>query len=93
MCPWSLALASRMSVLARADLGLGFFFCVLGLGFGLEPCVLDYTSVEYSIKPLESRQSNIIINLILACKAIIPESCMKKKACCYFLDEKKFNIV
>ena len=37
LCPWSLALASSISVL-----GLGFF-CVLGLG--LEPCVLDSTSV------------------------------------------------
>ena len=44
LCPWFLALASRVSVLGRAVLGLGFF-CVLGLG--LEPCVLDSTSVIY----------------------------------------------
>ena len=43
--PWPrafLSLASRVSVLRKAVLGLGFFFCVLGLG--LEPCVLDSTS-------------------------------------------------
>ena len=42
--PWPrafLSLASRVSVLGKAVLGLGFF-CVLGLG--LEPCVLDSTS-------------------------------------------------
>ena len=50
-CPWPwprafLSLASRGFVLGRAVLGLGFgFFCVLGLG--LEPCVLDSTSVIY----------------------------------------------
>ena len=50
-CPWSLpwpraflSLASRVSVLEKAVLGLGFF-CVLGLG--LEPCVLDSTSAFY----------------------------------------------
>ena len=40
--PWPqafLSLASRVSVLGKAGLGLGFF-CVLGL----EPCVLDTTS-------------------------------------------------
>ena len=42
--PWAfLSLASRVSVLGKAVLGLGLgFFCVLGLG--LEPCVLDSTS-------------------------------------------------
>ena len=42
--PWPrafLSLASRVSVLGKAVLGLGFF-CVIGLG--LEPCVLDSTS-------------------------------------------------
>ena len=45
--PWPRAflfLASRVSVLGKAVLGLGFF-CVLGLG--LEPCVLDSTSGNY----------------------------------------------
>ena len=43
----SLALASRVSVLGKAVLGLGLvFFCVLGLG--LEPCVLDSTSAGYA---------------------------------------------
>ena len=50
--PWPqafLSLASRVSVLGKAVLGLGFF-CVLGLG----PCVLDSTSgrderVSYNI--------------------------------------------
>ena len=32
--------------LGKAVLGLGFFFCVLGLG--LEPCVLDSTSANYN---------------------------------------------
>ena len=41
----SLALVSRVSVLENAVLGLGLgFFCVFGLGLGLEPCVLDSTS-------------------------------------------------
>ena len=41
--PWSLALASRISVLGKAVLGLVLgFFCVLGLG--LELRVLDSTS-------------------------------------------------
>ena len=40
-----LSLASRVSVLGKAVLGLGLeFFCVLGLG--LEPCVLDSTSAR-----------------------------------------------
>ena len=48
--PWPrafLSLASRVSVLGKAvlGLGLGFFLC---LGLGLEPCVLDSTSVKYS---------------------------------------------
>ena len=46
--PWPRAflfLASRGSALGRAALGLGFF-CVVGLG--LEPCVLDSTSDNYS---------------------------------------------
>ena len=42
LCPWSLALASEVSVLGKAVLGFGFF-CVLGL----EPCVLDSTSGSY----------------------------------------------
>ena len=50
--PWPrafLSLASRVSVLGKAVLGLGLgFFCVLGLG--LEPCVLGYTSDYYNIK-------------------------------------------
>ena len=46
LCPWPwafLSLASRVSVLGKGVLGLGFF-CVLGL----EPCVLDSTSGLYS---------------------------------------------
>ena len=46
--PWPqafLSLASRVSVLGKAVLGLGLeFFCVLGLG--LEPFVLDSTSAK-----------------------------------------------
>ena len=55
LCPWSLALASSIPVLGlesvclsseRLSLALASaFFCVLGLG--LEPCVLDSTSVIY----------------------------------------------
>ena len=48
--PWPrafLSLASGESVLGRAVLGLGLgFFCVLGLGLGLEPCALDSTSAN-----------------------------------------------
>ena len=48
--PWPrafLSLASRGSVLGRAVVGLGLgFFCVLGLGLGLEPCVLDSTQAR-----------------------------------------------
>ena len=49
--PWPrafLSLASRGSVLEKPVLGLASdFFCVLGLGLGLEPCVLDSTSGTY----------------------------------------------
>ena len=51
--PWPgprafLSLASRVSVLGKAVLGLGLgFFCVLSLGLALEPCVLDFTSGPY----------------------------------------------
>ena len=51
--PWPrprafLSLASRVSVLGRAVLGVGLgFFCVPGLG--LEPCVLDSTSGYYPL--------------------------------------------
>ena len=56
--PWPrafLSLASRVSVLGKAVLGLGLglgFFCVLGLG--LEPCVLDSTSAKYFRKKISS---------------------------------------
>ena len=49
--PWPrafLSLASRVSVLGKAVLGLSLgFFCVLGLG--LEHCVLDSTSDIYFV--------------------------------------------
>ena len=38
LCPWSLTLALASD-----------FFCVLGLGLGLEPCVLDSTSAIYYV--------------------------------------------
>ena len=55
LCPWSLALASSIPVLGLESVcprkGCPWpwpwpriFFCVLGLGLGLEPCVLDSTS-------------------------------------------------
>ena len=58
LCPWSLALASSIPVLGLESVcprkGCPWpwpwprvFFCVLGLGLGLEPCVLDSTSVSY----------------------------------------------
>ena len=54
--PWPrafLSLASRVSVLGKAVLGLGLgFFCVLGLG--LEPCVLDSTSALYYVGEVEA---------------------------------------
>ena len=55
LCPWSLALASSIPVLGLESVcprkGCPWslasdFFCVLGLGLGLEPCVLDSTSVK-----------------------------------------------
>ena len=55
--PWPrafLSLASRVSVLGKAVLGLGLglgFFCVLGFGPGFEPCVLDSTSGGELIHP------------------------------------------
>ena len=50
LCPWPrafLSLASSVSVLGRAVLGLGFEFFFFVLCLGLEPCVLDSTSGRY----------------------------------------------
>ena len=53
LCPWSLALASSILVLGLESVcprkgcpwpWPRFFFCVLGLGLGPEPCVVDSTS-------------------------------------------------
>ena len=44
-CPWPREVLSS----ERLSLALALasdFFCVLGLGLGLEPCVLDSTSVD-----------------------------------------------
>ena len=43
-CPWPRECLSSERLSLASD-----FFCVLGLGLGLEPCVLDSTSVVYSI--------------------------------------------
>ena len=57
--PWPrafLSLASRVSVLGKAVLGLGLglgFFCVLGL----EPCILDSTSGNYTTSLQHNRKS------------------------------------
>ena len=57
LCPWPrprafLSLASRGSVLGKTVLGLGLgFFCVLGLGLGLEPSVLDSTTTNLGKDP------------------------------------------
>ena len=57
--PWAfLSFASRGSVLGRAVLGLGPFFCVLGLC--LEPCVLDFTS-KYYLSESNPRFLNCVI--------------------------------
>ena len=61
LCPWSLSLASsipslasRVSVLEKAVLGLASdFFCVLGL----EPCVLDSTSVVNKLSRFFANQA------------------------------------
>ena len=48
-CPWPRECLSS----ERLSLALALasdFFCVLGLGLGLEPCVLDSTSVNAMIK-------------------------------------------
>ena len=69
--PWPrafLSLASRVSVLGKAVLGLGLgFFCVLGLG--LEPCVLDSTSGTKgrSGEPLLTNASATCLNQINYC--------------------------
>ena len=44
-CPWPRECLSseRLSLALASD-----FFCVLGLGIGLEPCVLDSTSALYA---------------------------------------------
>ena len=65
--PWPrafLSLASRVSVLGKAVLGLGFF-CVLGLGLGLEPCVLDSTSGNLHFFLFTSETRNETIELIV----------------------------
>ena len=45
-CPWPRECLSseRLSLALASD-----FFCVLGLGLGLEPCVLDSTSVRNTL--------------------------------------------
>ena len=66
--PWPrafLSLASRVSVLGKAVLGLGLgFFCVLGLG--LEPCVLDSTSGKYDfiINMVSNHASMILLTTV-----------------------------
>ena len=48
-CPWPRECLSS----ERLSLALALasdFFCVLGLGLGLEPCVLDSTSANYSVE-------------------------------------------
>ena len=48
-CPWPRECLSS----ERLSLALALasdFFCVLGLGLGLEPCVLDSTSVLYTLR-------------------------------------------
>ena len=64
--PWPqafLSLASRVSVLGKAVLGLGLgFFCVLGLG--LEPCVLDSTSGVMPLLYLYSLSISWFVSLI-----------------------------
>ena len=79
--PWSwafMSLASRVSVLGRAvlGLGLGFFFCVLGLGLGLEPCVLDSTSEDYNSTWRVLRTKQTVVLLIFYCDFIV-----KSKLC------------
>ena len=75
LCPWSLALASK-------------FFCVLGFGLGLEPCVLDTTSaksirsgsfLQKRILPprhqcKSSTQSNIASDSAIGLKALASDS-------------------
>ena len=53
-CPWPRECLSseRLSLALASD-----FFCVLGLGLGLEPCVLDSTSgieTQWSFQPLNA---------------------------------------
>ena len=70
---WSLALASRGSVLGRCVVGLGLeFFCVLGLG--LEPCVLDSTYAKN--KKTKTIRKHIHITIVTPLNRYF---CQKKK--------------
>ena len=61
-CPWPRECLSS----ERLSLALALasdFFCVLGLGLGLEPCVLDSTSVIFFNNVLYVALSRIILEL------------------------------
>ena len=54
-CPWPRECLSS----ERLSLALALasdFFCVLGLGLGLEPCVLDSTSADKSLQSCETKR-------------------------------------
>ena len=56
-CPWPRECLSS----ERLSLALALasdFFCVLGLGLGLEPCVLDSTSANEQYSPLPILQTS-----------------------------------
>ena len=59
-CPWPRECLSS----ERLSLALALasdFFCVLGLGLGLEPCVLDSTSVYYYCYYWAAVQANVLV--------------------------------
>ena len=91
LCPWSLALASSIPVLGLERFcprkGCPWpwpwpriFFCVLGLGLGLEPCVLDSTSGLHSNLVRFLAKKKVFAHRFCA-QTICPSSVAKEGPC------------
>ena len=74
LCPWSLALASRGSVLGLE------IFCDLGLDLGLEPCVLDSTSGKVSHVPFKTQKDHHSNEYFLTISSTAPIRVLKGSA-------------
>ena len=59
--PWECLSSERLSLALASD-----FFCVLGFGLGLEPCVLDSTSAYYHVKSSKRSFSKDVNSKIFA---------------------------